>query len=170
MSTVVVVCALIFNEQGEVLMTKRKLNKLRPGMWEMPGGKVEPKDVDGTPGEYGRALSRLHADRWPASPFHLAALRREMQEELGVYVHVGPRVSRATFRWKQPCDLHLYHCVVSEGTPAPLDADELRYVDMDYALDYLPMCPAQYLFYDDVVPYIARHRQLRADLQTVFAA
>jgi 8-oxo-dGTP pyrophosphatase MutT (NUDIX family) len=177
MSTVVVVCALIFNEHGEVLMTKRKLNKLRPGMWEMPGGKVEPTDIEGTRGAQGHALARLHAgqpvsrlDMPEAHASHFAALRREMCEELGVDVHIGSLVSVASFRWQQPCTIFLYHCLVYEGTPAPLDADELRYVDMDYALDHLPMCPAQYEFYADVVPHIARHRQRLADLKTVFTS
>lgn len=168
MSSIVVVCALIFNEQGEVLMTKRRLDKLRPGMWEMPGGKVEPTDVQGSVTARGKALNRVRPDLTPPTPFHLGALQRELREELGVLVDVGPCVSTASFRWKRPCDLFLYHCLIREGLPAPLEADELRYVNMDYALDYLPMCPAQYLFYEEAAAYIERYQRLREDTSLIF--
>ena len=40
-----VVCALIFNEEGKVLCTKRGKGRALEGKWEFPGGKVEPKET-----------------------------------------------------------------------------------------------------------------------------
>lgn len=171
--TVRVVCALIINEEGEVLMTKRKQDKLRPGMWEMPGGKIDSTDKetilanreesDPRARIYARRLSRSMA---PGE--HVVALRREMREELGVETYVGPTVSRASFLWDRPSELFLYHVGIVRGNPQPLEADDIGWFDMRHALDHMPMCPAQYVFYPDVVRYISEVRQLRADFRALF--
>jgi 8-oxo-dGTP diphosphatase len=64
----VAVAALIFDERGRVLLIERG----RPpgaGLWTVPGGRVEP----------GEALA--------------AAVRREVAEETGLVVEVGPLVT-----------------------------------------------------------------------------
>lgn len=62
--TTVVVAALIVRE-GRLLIGQRPVGKKRAGEWEFPGGKAEPGE---TPEQ---------------------ALRRELQEELGVEATVG---------------------------------------------------------------------------------
>ena len=57
-----VVAAVIFNARGEFLLAQRPADKVYAGYWEFPGGKVEPGE--------------------PAA----AALRRELDEELGIDV------------------------------------------------------------------------------------
>jgi len=62
MKYVHVAAAVICIDQGQVLIAKRPLDKHQGGLWEFPGGKVEAdEDV-------------------------LAALKRELQEELGIDV------------------------------------------------------------------------------------
>ncbi len=62
MKYVHVAAAVICNDQGQVLIAKRPLDKHQGGLWEFPGGKVEAdEDV-------------------------LAALTRELHEELGIDV------------------------------------------------------------------------------------
>jgi len=62
MEYVHVAAAVICNDQGQVLIAKRPLDKHQGGLWEFPGGKVEAdEDV-------------------------LAALKRELHEELGIDV------------------------------------------------------------------------------------
>ena len=62
MSYVHIVAAVVVNQAGEVLLALRPKDKHQGGLWEFPGGKVEP----------GEAA--------------LAALKRELYEELGICV------------------------------------------------------------------------------------
>lgn len=41
-----VVAAVIMNEQNEVLIAKRSLNKSQGGLWEFPGGKIENGETE----------------------------------------------------------------------------------------------------------------------------
>jgi 8-oxo-dGTP diphosphatase len=63
--TVAVVCALIEDAAGRVLVAQRPAHKHLGGLWEFPGGKVEPGETSE------------------------AALRREIAEELGCEIEVG---------------------------------------------------------------------------------
>jgi 8-oxo-dGTP diphosphatase len=71
----VTVAAGVVVEQGQVLLTQRKAGGHLAGMWEFPGGKVEP-------GEDPRD-----------------ALRRELREELGIETVVGEIVDVAFHRY-----------------------------------------------------------------------
>ena len=74
MRTVVVAAAVIV-EAGRVLLTQRKADAHLAGMWEFPGGKVEA-------GEDPRD-----------------ALRRELEEELGILSAIGDIVDVAFHRY-----------------------------------------------------------------------
>ncbi|HVJ93540.1 MAG TPA: NUDIX domain-containing protein, partial [Labilithrix sp.] len=67
-----IVAAGIVVEDARILLSRRKKGTHLAGRWEFPGGKVEP-------GEDPRA-----------------ALRRELQEELGIVVNVG-EIADVTF-------------------------------------------------------------------------
>lgn len=62
MSTVHVVAAVVVNQMGETLLALRPKDKHQGGLWEFPGGKVEPGETA------------------------LVALNRELHEELGIAV------------------------------------------------------------------------------------
>lgn len=66
-----VVCAVIARDDGRILMARRATGQHLAGHWELPGGKVE-------------------ADETMA-----AALARELREELGLEVDVGPELARS---------------------------------------------------------------------------
>lgn len=66
--TVEVVAAAIRDARGRILLARRTEGRDLAGLWEFPGGKREP-------GESAEA-----------------ALRRELLEELGIAVEIGPRV------------------------------------------------------------------------------
>lgn len=57
-----VVCAVIKNDENQVLLVQRSHAMPHPGQWEFPGGKVEKGEK------------------------HTAALKREIREELGLEV------------------------------------------------------------------------------------
>ena len=101
--TVVVVAAVI-EEAGHFLLTRRKEGTHMAGLWEFPGGKVDPAEP--------------HAD----------ALRREMREELDVDVVVGEQVYNVVFPYEdRVVELHFYRCIL-DGTPRPLLGQEMAWV------------------------------------------
>lgn len=69
-SPIHVVAAAITDARGRVLLARRTKGRDLAGLWEFPGGKVEPGE---SPGQ---------------------ALVRELDEELGIQVSVGPAVIR----------------------------------------------------------------------------
>lgn len=73
----VLVAAGIIVERGRVLLTQRKPGTHLAGLWELPGGKVQP-------GEDPRE-----------------ALRRELKEELGIDVAVGEVVDVTFHRYEE---------------------------------------------------------------------
>jgi 8-oxo-dGTP pyrophosphatase MutT (NUDIX family) len=40
-----VVAGIIRNEEGKILITQRNLKKAQGGLWEFPGGKIEPNET-----------------------------------------------------------------------------------------------------------------------------
>lgn len=91
------------------------------GGWELPGGKVDPGE----------------------SP--LSALHREITEELGVRIALGPLLPGplpgATWQLSARYEMIVWLAQVIEGEPAPIeDHDELRWLTIDelYAVAWLP--------------------------------
>lgn len=91
-----VVCAVIQQQDGRILIAQRPPGKTLAGLWEFPGGKVDP----------GEEPSQ--------------ALHREIMEELGCEVtllRVGPPVLHE-YAWG--CiRLHPFLCELTEGSPLP---------------------------------------------------
>jgi 8-oxo-dGTP diphosphatase len=103
-----VACAIILRTDGTVLAARRGPTMRLPGLWEFPGGKVEPGESAGE------------------------ALIREIGEELGV----GIRLLRAlaTVEHDYPdfsIRLHPWICEIERGEPVPVEHAELRWLDAD---------------------------------------
>jgi 8-oxo-dGTP diphosphatase len=98
----VLVAAAVLVERGRVLLTQRKAGTHLAGAWEFPGGKVEP-------GEDPRD-----------------ALRRELQEELGIRASVGEIVD-VTFHRYDDADktvlLLFFEASREAGSPDPQAVD-----------------------------------------------
>jgi 8-oxo-dGTP diphosphatase len=84
-----VVAALIL-KNGEVLVCQRTRHQSMPLKWEFPGGKIED-------GEQPRD-----------------ALRRELDEELGIEAQIGDEVARIRHEYKNGGAVELRFYVVSE--------------------------------------------------------
>ncbi|MBL0924107.1 MAG: (deoxy)nucleoside triphosphate pyrophosphohydrolase [Sphingomonadaceae bacterium] len=115
-----VVAAALTSQDGEILLQKRPAGRQMAGLWEFPGGKVEPHES-------------------PES-----ALIRELEEELGIRVS-GTDVLPLTFA-SEPLDsrhllLLLYRCANWTGVPVSMDGQELRWVK-PHDMHDLPMPPA----------------------------
>ncbi|WP_256598388.1 (deoxy)nucleoside triphosphate pyrophosphohydrolase [Oceanicella actignis] len=112
----VVACALV-DPDGRVLMTRRPEGKPMAGLWEFPGGKLEPGE---TPE---------------------AALIRELREELGIETW-GSCLAPLTFASHAYDSFHLlmplFVCRKWRGTPAAREGQAMRWVRPE-ALRDLPM-------------------------------
>lgn len=106
-----------------LLAARRTAPEAYAGMWEFPGGKVEP----------GETCE--------------AALHRELSEELGVEVALGAEVTGPLAQgWplNPKAAMRVWLVEVTAGEPLPLeDHDELRWVRLDSPeLAELPWIPA----------------------------
>ncbi len=113
--TILVVAAALIDAQERCLMQRRPAHKQHGGLWEFPGGKVEP----------GEAPE--------------AALVRELAEELGIVVDAA-QLTPVSFATDGAVLMLLYRCAGWCGTPVPYAADALRW-DMPATLATLPMPP-----------------------------
>jgi 8-oxo-dGTP diphosphatase len=128
----IVVAAALFDSHGRVLVQRRPAGKQHAGLWEFPGGKVDP-------GERPEA-----------------ALVRELAEELGVAVDLGA-LTPLTFA-SEPTEarhliLLLYRCDAWSGEPVALDAAEIRWMAVG-DLRTLDMPPADRPF---IAALLAQH-------------
>jgi 8-oxo-dGTP diphosphatase len=109
-----VVAALVRDGEGRVLVTQRRADQPMPGKWELPGGKIEPGE----------------------SP--VAALARELREELGVGGHVGA-IYDVVFYPYDEFDLVMlvYACELDPAAPPrPLEVAQIAFVAPGELLSY----------------------------------
>jgi 8-oxo-dGTP diphosphatase len=111
------VVAALFRRDGLVLMSRRRADQPMPLLWEFPGGKVEPGEDP------------------------VAALQREVREELGCDARVG-RIHDVVFHAYADFDLVMliYTCEIVSGEPRALEVAEVAWIPAARlpALDLLP--------------------------------
>ncbi len=121
MSVLRVVAAVLVRD-GRVLAAKRAAHKREGGLWELPGGKVEPGEDDAT------------------------ALIRELGEELGVIVTVGAALGESEHAYGHGVvRLVALHCTLVTGEPTPLDHEALCWLG-PHELESVPWAPADVPF------------------------
>ncbi|NET30536.1 MAG: A/G-specific adenine glycosylase [Cyanothece sp. SIO1E1] len=100
--------AVIWNQQQQILIDRRRQEGLLGGLWEFPGGKIEP----------GETVE--------------ACIKREIQEELGIDIEVGDRLITVDHAYTHfRVTLNVHHCRYLSGDPQPLACDEIRWVNLD---------------------------------------
>ncbi|MEO7320633.1 MAG: Nudix family hydrolase [Nitrosospira sp.] len=113
-----VAAAVITRPDGSFLLARRPDGKPYSGYWEFPGGKVEP----------GEPL--LHA------------LRRELLEELGIYIqHAYPWITRTFTYSHATVRLSFYRVVKWYGEAHPYENQELSW-QFTHDISVEPMLPA----------------------------
>jgi 8-oxo-dGTP diphosphatase len=117
---VLVVAVALVDVDGRVLLAQRPEGKSMAGLWEFPGGKVQPGEIPE------------------------AALIRELQEELGIDV-AASCLAPFTFASHGYADFHLlmplYVCRKWQGAVTPREGQQLTWVRPARLADY-PMPPA----------------------------
>ena len=105
--------------QGEIgasplLIAQRPQDGMLGGLWEFPGGKLEPQD-----------------DNLPA------CLRREIDEELGIVIEVGAQVAKVQHAYTHfRITLYAFHARHVGGEPQALGCAAWRWVNLDELDDY----------------------------------
>lgn len=113
-----VVAAAITDARGRILLARRTDGRDLAGLWEFPGGKREPGE---SPEE---------------------ALVRELQEELGITVKVGPPLIDVPQQYPDKrLRLDVRHVVSWQGTPRGIEGQALAWVAPEKLSRY-PMPPA----------------------------
>ena len=98
---------VVWNEQGQILIDRRLQEGLLGGLWEFPGGKIEP----------GETVEDC--------------IRRELQEELAIEVEVGNRLMTINHTYTHfKVTLNVFHCRHTAGEPQPIECDEVRWVEV----------------------------------------
>ncbi len=120
MKILLVSAVALIDPEGRVLLARRPPGKSMAGLWEFPGGKVDPGE---TPE---------------------AALVRELKEELGIDTWKSC-LAPLTFASHAYEDFHLlmplFACRRWDGIPSPREGQELAWVRPNQLRDY-PMPPA----------------------------
>lgn len=112
------VTAAVIIEDGRVLITRRPAHKPHGGLWEFPGGKLNPGE----------------------SPE--AALQRELREELEIDIRVEQIIDALYYRYSWgPVLILAYRCSVTGGTPRNIEVAEHRWVPFN-ELQQFELLPA----------------------------
>jgi 8-oxo-dGTP diphosphatase len=113
------VVAAVARRGDRILITRRRDDAARGGLWEFPGGKVEAGEAE------------------------QVALRREIREELGCDVEVGRLVLRHRHRYPDlEVELAFYACAIPAGEePRPLGVAAVEWAARGTLASY-PFCEA----------------------------
>ncbi len=105
--------AVIWNDQGQILIDRRPQDGLLGGLWEFPGGKQEPNETITT------------------------CIEREIQEELGIAIRVGEPLMTLDHAYTHyRVTLHVYQCQYLSGEPQAIGCEEVRWVTLEELDDY----------------------------------
>jgi 8-oxo-dGTP diphosphatase len=112
-----VVCGVIENSDGRFLACLRPQGKHLAGLWEFPGGKVNPDE----------------------SPE--CALARELQEELGIKVIVGTPLEPVHWNYDRgSIRLLPFFCTITVGQPQAFEHEQLLWCAPE---DFATLCWAE---------------------------
>jgi 8-oxo-dGTP diphosphatase len=114
-----IVVAALIESDGRLLVCQRRKDARFALMWEFPGGKVEPGET----------------------PQH--ALERELREELGIDVRIGPEICRTAHKYPEmqdPIELIFFAARIARGQPQNLDFEQIlwRSAESLPELNFLP--------------------------------
>jgi len=101
--------------RSRLLIAQRPETGMLGGLWEFPGGKLEPEDPD-----------------------LVACLRREIQEELGMAIAVGAPIAQVKHAYSHfRITLHAFHARPVQGEPQAIGCADWRWVRLE-DLDAFP--------------------------------
>ncbi|MEA5516107.1 8-oxo-dGTP diphosphatase MutT [Nodularia sp. UHCC 0506] len=100
--------AVIWNDHEQILIDRRLPQGAMGGLWEFPGGKIEP----------GETIEEC--------------IQREIQEELAIEIAVGKHLITIDHTYTHlRVTLTVHHCRLITGIPQPIECDEICWVNLD---------------------------------------
>ncbi len=100
--------AVIWNASGQILIDRRRPVGVMGGLWEFPGGKIEPGETV------------------------IECIQREIKEELGINIEVGELLTTIDHTYTHlRVTLTVHMCKHVSGVPQPIECDEVRWVNLD---------------------------------------
>lgn len=113
-----VVAAVIKDENEKILITQRNLKKAQGGLWEFPGGKIEPNETREN------------------------AIVREIKEELDIDIEVKSYLSEKVFNYpEKDINLIALECKKVSGEIRLLEHEDYKWVPKN-ELDNFQFAPA----------------------------
>lgn len=104
---IVVGAAVVTNHKGEILVAQRRNEDMLGGLWEFPGGKLEP----------GETIEECIA--------------RELKEELGINIHVGDFIIIVKHAYSHfTMEMHTYFAKIESGRPRPIQCQGFQWLDV----------------------------------------
>jgi A/G-specific adenine glycosylase len=101
------------NQDNSILIDRRKPEGLLGGMWEFPGGKVEP----------GETIPEC--------------IKREIQEELAIEIAVDESLMTIDHAYSHfKVTLNVYHCRHLSGIPQTIECDGIKWVTLSELNEY----------------------------------
>lgn len=98
--------AVIRNKQGKILIDRRLNKGDMGGLWEFPGGKIEPQETVKD------------------------CIRREVKEELDIEIEVGDRLLTLAHTYANfKVTLFVHNCEYVSGEPQLIESQEVRWVN-----------------------------------------
>lgn len=100
--------AVILNDRGQILIDRRRAGGSMGGLWEFPGGKIEPNETV------------------------IDCIKREIWEELGIEIEVGDRLIAIEHTYSKKFSLSLiaHYCKHISGEPQTIECEEIRWVTL----------------------------------------
>lgn len=99
---------VIWNQQGQILIDRRRPTGVLGGFWEFPGGKIETGETSEE------------------------CIKREIWEELGIVTEVGNHLITIAHTYAHlNVTLIVHHCQYIDGVPQPIECDEIRWVNLE---------------------------------------
>ncbi|MFN6470548.1 MAG: 8-oxo-dGTP diphosphatase MutT [Nostoc sp. SerVER01] len=100
--------AVIWNDEKQILIDRRRPEGAMGGLWEFPGGKIEP----------GETIQEC--------------IQREIYEELAIAIEVGEHLITIDHTYTDlRVTLTVHQCRHVTGIPQPLECDEIRWVSLE---------------------------------------
>lgn len=100
--------AVIYGKDGRILIDRRKQEGLLGGLWEFPGGKIEPNET------------------------FAECVKREIKEELGIEIKVNDQLMTVNHAYSHfKVTLNVFNCTHLSGEPQTIECDEVKWVTLD---------------------------------------
>ena len=124
-----VVAAVIKDENEKILITQRNLKKSQGGLWEFPGGKIEPNETREN------------------------AIVREIKEELDIDIEVKSYLSEKVFNYpEKDINLIALECKKVSGDIKLLEHEDYKWVSKN-ELNNFQFAPADLFIIENIKNY-----------------